>query len=63
MSPPGSSALPGAGTTHAINLLRTELRADLGMIGALTLNDLDPRVLDLSQFREISPNGALSSLC
>ncbi|WP_323770966.1 alpha-hydroxy acid oxidase [Antarctobacter sp.] len=40
-----------AGVLHAIDLLRVQLRADLGMLGLLDLATLDPSVLTMARFR------------
>lgn len=42
-----------AGVDHAIELLRAQLRADLGMLGLVDLTMLDRSVIDCGGFREI----------
>jgi L-lactate dehydrogenase (cytochrome) len=43
------------GMAHAIDLLRVQLRADLGMLGCLGFRDLDASALELGQFRSYQP--------
>ncbi len=49
-----ASALAGeAGVDHVIGLLRTQLRADLGMLGLLSLNEMNRDVLFLDNFKAV----------
>jgi L-lactate dehydrogenase (cytochrome) len=49
-----ASALAGeAGVDHAIGLLRTQLRADLGMLGLLSLQETNRDVLFLDNFKAV----------
>ena len=49
----------GAGLAHAIDLLRVQLRADLGMLGLIALDELGPETLDCSGFRAAAEHSAL----
>ncbi|MBY6047874.1 alpha-hydroxy acid oxidase [Vannielia litorea] len=42
-----------AGVAHTIELMRTQLRADLGMLGVLRLEDLSPSLIHTDGFRAI----------
>lgn len=44
-----------AGMAHAIDLLRVQLRANLGILGCVRLKDLDASILELGQFRSYQP--------
>ncbi|WP_421906282.1 alpha-hydroxy acid oxidase [Mameliella sp.] len=44
-----------AGMAHAIDLLRVQLRADLGMLGCVRLSELGPSILDQGRFRRSCP--------
>ena len=58
-----ASAVAGeAGVNHAIDLLRTQLRADLGMLGLRSLREIDRNVLFLDNFKAIAPGAAHSTL-
>ncbi|WGW05954.1 alpha-hydroxy acid oxidase [Tropicibacter oceani] len=46
-----------AGVSHAIDLLRVQLRADLGMLGLTGVPELDRRVLFCDGFREVRTDG------
>ena len=49
-----ASALGGeAGVDHVIGLLRTQLRADLGMLGLRSLQEMNRDVLFLDGFRAV----------
>ena len=49
-----ASALAGeAGVDHAIGLLRTQLRADLGMLGLLSLQEMNSDLLFLDNFKAV----------
>jgi len=45
-----------AGLTHAIGLLRSQLHADLGMLGLLNLGELDRTILDCTGFNDVLPD-------
>lgn len=42
-----------AGLNHAVDLLKVQLRADLGMLGVLTLADMTPDLLCCARFTEV----------
>lgn len=51
-----AAALAGeAGVDHAIDLLRAQLRADLGMLGLRNLQEMDQEVLFLDKFKFVKP--------
>ena len=51
-----ASALAGeAGVDHAIGLMRTQLRADLGMMGLLSMDRIGPEHLMLARFAAYDP--------
>ncbi|WP_232480941.1 alpha-hydroxy acid oxidase [Roseomonas sp. KE2513] len=51
-----AAALAGeAGVDHAIDLLRAQLRADLGMLGLRNLQEMDQEVLFLDNFKFVKP--------
>jgi L-lactate dehydrogenase (cytochrome) len=51
-----ASALAGeAGVDHAIALLRTQLSADLGMLGLRSLQEMNRDVLFLDNFKAVAP--------
>ncbi|WP_172329424.1 alpha-hydroxy acid oxidase [Mangrovicoccus sp. HB161399] len=51
-----ASALGGeAGVAHAIGLMRTQLRADLGMMGLLSMQEMSPDLLLAEGFRQRRP--------
>lgn len=43
------------GVDHAVNLLASQLYAGLGMLGKVSLNDLDAKLLLLNRFAEVPP--------
>ena len=44
-----------AGVRHAIDVLRVQLRADLGLLGVCDLSRLDRSLLFCDAFREVTP--------
>jgi L-lactate dehydrogenase (cytochrome) len=51
-----ASALAGeAGVDHAVGLLRTQLSADLGMLGLRSLQEMNRDVLFLDNFKAVAP--------